>query len=260
MSIGANGIETTGVNLFVGSNQVELTEIKCNGRTVYTSHVDLATASWEQIATISASGRASSMWNIGDTKQFALTSGEIIEVAIADFNHDDLSDGSGKAGVTFVMTHCMTAIAPMNSTATNVGGWGSCAMRTSTLPSYWDKIPSNLQSVIKEVNKLTSAGSLSSSIVTTADKIWLLSQAEIGAQVYSFNGEGTQYPIFTSDASRVRYAGYGGTTARGFWNRSPHKTDKTRFCSTTSAGAGAGLGANRTDRTDLSGICFAFCI
>lgn len=260
MSVVVNGVEVTGVNLFVGSNQVELTEIKCNGRTVFTSHVDLASATWDQIANISASGRASTMWSIGDTKQFTLSSGEVIEVAIADFNHDDLADGTGKAGITFVMTHCATDIAPMNSTATNVGGWGSCLMRTSTLPSYLDKLPSDLQSVIKEVNKLTSSGNLSKNIVTTADKLFLLSQAEAGSQVYSFDGEGTQYPIFTSNASRIRYAGYGGTTVRSYWCRSPHNTDKTRFCTILVTGVGGGLGANRIDRQDASGVCFAFCI
>lgn len=53
----------------------------------------LANNTWEQISEASALGLASELWNLGDEKDGC---------AIIGFNHDDLADGSGKAGITFV--------------------------------------------------------------------------------------------------------------------------------------------------------------
>ncbi len=52
----------------------------------------LANNTWEQISEASALGLASELWNLGDEKDGC---------AIIGFNHDDLADGSGKAGITF---------------------------------------------------------------------------------------------------------------------------------------------------------------
>lgn len=55
---------------------------------------------WTQIKDAATKGLASSMWEIGDTKNIR-ANGRSVAVAILDFNHDDKSDGSGKAPITF---------------------------------------------------------------------------------------------------------------------------------------------------------------
>ena len=54
-------------------------------------------------------------------------------------------------------------------------------------------MPTEVQNGIREVNQMTSAGSQSATINTTADKLFLLSEIEIfGSVSYSKSGEGTQ--------------------------------------------------------------------
>ena len=109
-------------------------------------------------------------------------------------NHDDLADGTGKAPLTFQMHDCYATTYPMNDSNTNVGGWRDCQMRTETMPTLKLLLPAEVQAGIRPVKKLTSAGDQSSSIVTTNDDLFLLSEIEIfGSTTYSFAGEGTQY-------------------------------------------------------------------
>lgn len=42
---------------------------------------------------------------------------------IIGYNHDDKSDGSSKAGITFQMKNCLATTYLMNSTRTNAGGY-----------------------------------------------------------------------------------------------------------------------------------------
>lgn len=54
----------------------------------------LADNTWEQISAVSKTGKAREIWNLGDEKDGYM---------IIGFDHDDLSDGSGKAGITFFL-------------------------------------------------------------------------------------------------------------------------------------------------------------
>ena len=62
----------------------------------------LANNTWAQIDEACSLGIAESFWEIGDEKSFTINSKPHTAV-ILDFNHDDLSDGSGKAAITFGM-------------------------------------------------------------------------------------------------------------------------------------------------------------
>ena len=63
---------------------------------------------WERINEVALLGNAPSIWEVGDTKRMAVKNmgfnanetGEI-DLAIIAFNHNDLTDGSGKAPITF---------------------------------------------------------------------------------------------------------------------------------------------------------------
>lgn len=48
---------------------------------------------------------------------------------IIGINHDDLADGSGKAGLTFETTNDVLYKHILNDTKTNVGGWRSSKLR-----------------------------------------------------------------------------------------------------------------------------------
>ena len=140
----------------------------------------------------------------------------------------------------------------MNSSNTNSGGWTRCAMRSTHLPAILALMPTEVQNGIREVNKLTSAGSQSATINTTADKLFLLSEIEIfGSVSYSKSGEGAQYDYYKAGNSKVKK--FNGS-AGFWWERSPHGSYSTRFCIVNSGGDATYNSASYAD-----GVAFGFC-
>lgn len=120
-------------------------------------------------------------------------------------NCDDLADGSGKAGLTF-QTVSMDIQSRMNATKANVGGWKASELRAKMdSGEIWNLMPSDFQSKVKTVRKLTNnvGGTDKNAAVTaTSDKLFLLSYSEIvptsyWASSYPWtSSEGTQYEAF----------------------------------------------------------------
>lgn len=105
------------------------------------------------------------------------------------FNHDDLASG-GKAGITFGMKNLMATTRRMNASNTNSGGFTGSEMYSWLQNTLLPTLPSDLQAVLKSVNKKTSAGSQSSTINTNSMKLFLFSEIEIfGSTTYSKAGE-----------------------------------------------------------------------
>lgn len=201
--------------------------------------------SWEVISTLSQSGEAANYWSVGDTKDVTLTSGETITLVILGFNHD-----SG-AGITFGMQDCLNTTYLMNSSATNVGGWNSSVMRTSTMETLYSLLPPDLQSVIVAVPKLTSAGNTSTTITTTSDKLFLLSEIEVwGTTSYSASGEGTQYAYYANGGTRVKSV---NGSPNGWWLRSPYSDYTYTFCNVDYNG-----NASINNAHYSSGVSFGF--
>jgi hypothetical protein len=216
---------------------------------------NLADNSWAGIASIAELGNASSYWQVGDEKDITLTGGEVLTLQIYGFNHDDKA-GGGKAGITFGLKNLMAGTRQMNSSDTNVNGFTGSAMYTWLQDDLYNSLPSDLKSLIKSVNKKTSAGGQSSTINTDAMKMFLFSEVEcFGTTPYSAAGEGSQYPIFTNNTSRIKNLANGAGAANHWWERSPNTSNTTSFCLVYSNG-----GANNDLASSSRGVCFGFCI
>lgn len=215
----------------------------------------LANNSWEQIAAVSEAGIASTAWSVGDTKDIVVE-GENLTIEILGFDHDDLADGSGKAGITFGLKNLMANIRQMNSSITNAGGFTGSDMYDWLQGTLLNSLPSDLRAVLKSVNKKTSAGSQSSTINTNAMKIFLFSEIEIfGSVRYSKSGEGSQYSRFATASSRIKYLSNGSGSANGWWERSPSGSDSNDFCYVNYSG-----GADNISADYSRGVCFGFCV
>lgn len=191
-------------------------------------------------------------WTVGSSKTMQIN-GVNYQIDIIGRNHDDYSDGSGKAPLTFQMHDCYNTKYRMNSSKTNSGGWNSCEMRTSRMASILAQMPQEVQTAIREVKKLTGAGSASSSITTTNDKLFLLSEVEIdGNPNYSVAGEGSIYEYYSNGGSKIKKVN--GTNSQ-WWTRSPVKTNRTDFCNTGATGNVAW----GTSPTSALGVSPAFC-
>ena len=108
-----------------------------------------------------------------------LNDGKTLEYRIIGINHDDLADGSGKAGLTFMTTS--TGIkSRMNATNTNSTGWKNSELRAKmNSGEIWNLLPADLQNKIKPVTKLTIDEEFSTTPTSTSDKLSLLSIVEI---------------------------------------------------------------------------------
>ena len=177
---------------------------------------------------------------------------------IIGFNHDDLTDGAsygsptvtGKAGITLQMVNSLAASYKMNTNNTNTTGWSSCYMRTTNMPAMLAEMTSALRLVVKVVNKMTSAGNKSSTINTTEDKLFLLSEIEVyGTRKYSAVGEGAQYAYYKAGNSTIK------TGASDWWTRSPYTANATEFCRVDTNGNCFTAGAYNP-----LGVAFAYCI
>ena len=208
-----------------------------------------ANNTWEQIIVACHNNEVPDTWKVADQKPMTIN-GVDYQIDIIGKNHDDYTNG-GKAPLTFQLHDCYGELKNMNSSSTNSGGWTSCAMRQTHLPAILALMPPEVQSGIREVNKRT-AGSQSSTINTTADKLFLLSEIEIfGSVSYSKSGEGTQYDYYKEENSKVKNYNGGALT---WWERSPHGSNSTYFCNVYQSGDADYDGSGYE-----IGVAFGFC-
>lgn len=187
-----------------------------------------ANNSWEDIALACQTGSVPDSWAVGDQKTITINDFDYT-IDIIGKNHDYYADGSGKAPLTFQLHETFVSAYAMHNSNTNSCGWESSQLRTSRLNLILSWLPEIIQSSIREVNKLTSAGNKSSNLITTSDKLFLLSEVEVfGTLTSSFSGEGTQYEYYQT-RSKVKQR-INRDESANWWMRSPDKSSTNRFC------------------------------
>lgn len=245
----ANGSATITISVAAGTNYTAPASKTC-AVTVSFLKDNFADNDWSAIIAACHSGSVPSTWVVGNSKTMTIN-GTSYQIDIIGKNHDTYASG-GKAPLTFQLHDCYADTKAMNSSNTNSGGWTSCAMRSTHLPAILALMPTEVRSGIREVNKLTSAGSQSATINTTADKLFLLSEVEVfGSTSYSAAGEGTQYDYYKAGNSKVKNR---NGSAASWWERSPYASYSTRFCLVNGNG-----GANYITASDARCVAFGFC-
>ena len=245
----ANGSATITISVAAGTNYTAPANKTC-AVTVSFLKDNFADNDWASIIAACHSGSVPSTWVVGNSKTMTIN-GASYQVDIIGKNHDTYASG-GKAPLTFQLHDCYGETKNMNSSNTNSGGWTSCDMRSTHLPAILALMPTEVQNGIREVNKLTSAGSQSFTTNTTADKLFLLSEIEIfGSVSYSMSGEGTQYDYYKAGNSKVKK--FNGSAVY-WWERSPTGSNSAYFCNVNRGGDASYDGASIAD-----GVAFGFC-
>lgn len=182
-----------------------------------------ADASWEYIADMSARGLASTAFALGDTKDV-----EVVDVAgrthtlqfhIVGFNHDDLADGTGKAGISIVSKEAFLMSSAHSSGYTKgfwsltqlnryilKAGWEDHPYRTTAVQGgFMDGLPTALRGVIKEVTKKYDKYG-DSTVYSCTDTAWIPSTTEMlgNGIYYSKNDVGEQYEYYKTAANRKK--------------------------------------------------------
>ena len=278
LGAGVLGYDSTNDITKIGDGTTAWASLNCI--TTAPVKVSFSEATPEKIEAIASAGLASEYFNVGDETNIELTTGEVITVVILGFNHDDLSDGSGKAPISIGMKNLLATTYRMNATATNEGGWDESEMRTSTMNTLFNLLPPSWKNIIKTVNKKATAGSQSENITTSADKLWLLAMSEIFSATSiensststianyadTYNTEGTQYKYYenligdnnggtATNSLLIKKLSNGSGSAHHWWLRSPHVSGSATFRCISSTGGVSNVLANNTD-----GVSFGFCV
>ena len=192
-----------------------------------------------------AYSKAKAAMDAGTKFSVKLTDGKTLTYRIIGINHDDLADGSGKAGLTF-LTNSTTISSRMNATDTNAGGWEKSELRAKmNSGEIWNLMPSDFQSKVKPVRKLTNnvnGTDKNAAVTATSDKLFLLSYSEIvptsyWASDYPWSSsEGTQYEAFKGKVTE-NYSGNDCLKIGSrWWERSAYPGDSDYFLNVYSYG------------------------
>lgn len=184
------------------------------------------------------------------TKQLVLNETRALDVRLAGIRHDDRSDGTGKAGLTFMSVGGL-ALRPMNEGPTIDGGWEASALRAWLAGEGKAMLEPELQAVLVPVNKLTNNVGITddpASITPTSDALWLFAAHEVCGDIFwdadeffyqrgnedvdgLVNSEGPQYEAFalagvtqTSDPSGMLSLA-NSTGKSPWWYRTPYPFD-----------------------------------
>ena len=175
-----------------------------------------------------AYAKARAAMDAGTKFSVKLTNGKTLEYRIVGISHDDLADGSGKAGLTFEATNNVLGGQRMNSTDTNVGGWEKSELRGRlNSGDLWALLPAEIQSKAKAVTKMTDnqGGGKAGTPSATTDKVFLLSTTEVYGDLQS---DGAQYEYYKSKG--VTTSNYSGaSSSSGHWTRSVYPSTSAYF-------------------------------
>lgn len=223
----ADGAATVTVYAYEGKNHLAA-EASCPV-TVQLSTYDpvFANNTWEDIIDACQKNKVPDTWVPGDAKEMQVL-GKTVSVQIIGKNHDEYTDGSGKAPLTFC-----TKELPGGSVWSyeDVDTGEPLTPKTSSwayslIRDFWTyniDVFTPYDAMVKEVKKMTAVPGSLSYASKTDDKFFLLSEAEVfGKNTYSISGEGTQYAFFMANGTEGRKKKEAGTnTIREWWTRSP---------------------------------------
>ena len=125
-----------------------------------------------------------------------LTNGDTMAYRIIGINHDDLADGSGKAGLAYWGESRSFENYGYHYIRNNDGqGWEKAEIRQRlNSGDLWKLLPSDLRKGIKSVSKETVEDNAR---ITTKDKFFLISQTEIYSNSSDPDSGGYQYEYWT---------------------------------------------------------------
>ena len=157
---------------------------------------------WAEVAEVVAAGEHTNLFKVGEEKSFKLTTGEEVIAIILGFNHDTLSDGTGKAAITFGFKNCLEASYQINrvysSLSSNDSDYLDSSMYRTYLPNIYNTLPQELKDIIKNVKKSIYRGGASGYTVKDVN-FFLPSHFEIMGTIYESYYDGMDPTVADSE-------------------------------------------------------------
>lgn len=253
---GTNPYELTKTNNIVNTQADLIYQIKAALGLIREPKPVFSDNSWEDIIWACQNNAVPDTWVADGTcsKTMSIGGTDYI-IDIIGKNHDTYTAG-GIAPITFQFRDCFETTYQMHNSDTNSVGYSNSDMHTIHLPEIKSLMPSEVQSAIKSVDKLSGTGGGSSSVIETVScDLFLLSEIEVfGSNSYSIAGEGSQYAWYSADNTKVKVLV--GGSKKNWWERSPQYSDTGSFCGVISSGSGFASGY---PASQLLGVAPAFC-
>ena len=207
-----------------------------------------------------AYAKAKAAMDAGTKFSVKLTNGQTLEYKIIGINHDDLADGFGKTGLTFWAVNDAIDAHRMNAKNSTRGVWEKSELRQKmNSGEIWNLMPSDFQSKVKSVRKLTNnvnGTDKNAAVTATSDKLFLLSYSEIvptsyWASSYPWtSSEGTQYEAFKGKVTN-NYSGNESLKVGSYWwERSVDPNSAYNFLNVGSSG----------DPSYYYGATYSYCV
>ncbi|MBQ2741919.1 MAG: hypothetical protein IJA06_03790 [Oscillospiraceae bacterium] len=236
----------------------QLTTVKADASytALWTETITFAKGTWADIARISEAGEAEQYFKLGDSRTISIGSGKTLTFEIIGFNHDDLADGSGKAGLTI-------------ATKTVRGSTYARSEQNSQMSTICNSgFPAELTSIIKPVTKLYNSQGAETINSTTYSKGFSLSASEINVMTGADSqtgvvnlGETYAYYLQNPDAIKHKKQG-GGTAYYSYWLRDWNTKVKNTGSSADYLGIcyKNGTTVEKAGVTAYHELIFGFCI
>lgn len=201
----------------------ELFTVKVLVHQIYTVNLGLSKDNWKGIQTICKAGLAKDYFELGETFNVELLTGEILPVMVVDI------DQYTKNRVTFMTTECMAQLYKMNVSRTSYGGWEGSNLRRILNEEIFFLLPEDLQKAIQPREYVIGQGYTTDyyAIRKIRDKLWLPS----GKEMYNLNinrGEELyhkQFQYYTTNyrdkAENKVFKDTKNKIARAYWVHSP---------------------------------------
>lgn len=225
---------------------------------------------WDVIAQAVSDGTYLTKYAIGDMKQLVVRNYDgtdvTLDMEIVAFDHDDLADGSGKAGITFLSTKLLEMNSPYADDESYwwesdaPSSYSAYSTRKYLNSTVHYKLPDTLKNSIKSVTKLSQKAD--NTVGSTSDKLWIPSFTEVGFTSSNSNnlvvdGQGECYSnIFSDNNSRKKQETT--STSYDIWILRSRYKNKGYYGSVSSTGAvytSSVSGTSNKIKLSLLGFC-----
>lgn len=232
-----------------------------------------ANNTWEKIIEAAASGRASELWAVGDTKPYTIGD-ETYTARIIGFDHDALdatdakygdanyNGGKNKAAITLEMVECTSTTYQIHTGAQSSIGWQNCALRKTTLPAIKTTIQSTVQNAIRTVVKkrAESPSADYNKYTETPDALFILSLIEYNRGEIvnaSWRQEGSTYAYYAA-GNAITKKKNGASANSDYWSASAnHYQSGSYYFMYINA---SGDASKQDYMSNLKPIAIAFCL
>lgn len=228
--------------IYIGSQKViphGISEVYVGSQLVYSAEPEysstLANNTWDTIKIGIYKGRASGLGWLGQVKDGYM----LVDL---QNNRYEKTDGTGYTKAVFMKQYLLSDKYPLNSTASNIGGWGAMSLKTTLNSTIYNGLSTDIKNVISQCKVKSTASGTDSTINTSDNYLFLISEYELyGAVTYSEGGANEGSPVYdyfngVGNAYRVMRLS-AGAAGQIYWNRSMYAGRTDYGCLVGNGGA-----------------------